>query len=310
MDIFVENLTKSFEHRKAVDSISFTAKKGEILGFLGPNGAGKTTTMKMLAGFLCPDSGNISIGDYTFKKHASKIKKTMGYLAEQNPLYEEMNVIDFLFFIAKLQNMPRYKTTARVLDMLRLCGLEKEKHKLIRELSKGFRQRLGMAQALIHDPEILILDEPTTGLDPNQIVKIHDIIKNVRQEKTIILSSHIFTEIETTCDQVMIMSQGKIVASGTISELRKKSESEFCLRVSLQGGKSMEIHEALSSIPGIKEVNLLHQQYFELQYLPEAEIEKAIFKLCCDRNWYISELTPVQTRLEYIFRKITQNQPL
>ncbi|WP_294142095.1 ATP-binding cassette domain-containing protein [uncultured Sanguibacteroides sp.] len=307
MDIVVENLTKSFERKKAVESISFTAKKGEILGFLGPNGAGKTTIMKILSGFLYPDEGNIFYGNYSIYKHKAKIKRTIGYLAEHNPLYNEMNVIDFLFFIAKLYNIPRYKTTARVLDMLRLCGLENEKHKLIRELSKGYCQRLGMAQALIHDPDILILDEPTTGLDPNQIIEIRDIIKKVKEDKTIILSSHVLAEIETTCDRVMIMSHGKIVADGTASELRKKSASEHCLRLAIKGGETNHIYEALSLLPQIKNIDKLNRQTFELEYTPGEEIEKIIFDLCHNNNWYITELTPIQARLEDIFHKVTQN---
>lgn len=308
MDVVVENLTKSFENQKAVDSISFKAKRGEILGFLGPNGAGKTTTMKIMAGLLTPDFGNITFGDYSIWKQAGKIKNIIGYLPERNPLYDEMNVIDFLFFISKLHNIPKYKITSRVLDMIRLCGLDNDKHKQIGELSKGFRQRVGIAQALIHDPEVVILDEPTTGLDPNQIFGIRKIIKEIGEEKTVILSSHILSEIETTCDQVMIMSNGKIVANGTTSELRRKSDAEYCLKVGIKGGETNGIHEALSNLPGVLHIEMIHKQNFELQCKPDVEIEKSIFSLCQENNWYISELTPVQTRLEDIFRKVTQNE--
>ena len=307
MDVIVENLTKSFENQKAVDSISFQAKRGEILGFLGPNGAGKTTTMKIMAGLLTPDFGNITFGDYSIGKQTGKIKNIIGYLPERNPLYNEMNVIDFLFFISKLHNIPKYKITSRVLDMIRLCGLDNDKHKQIGELSKGFRQRVGIAQALIHDPEVVILDEPTTGLDPNQIFGIRKIIKEIGEEKTVILSSHILSEIETTCDQVMIMSNGKIVANGTTSELRRKSDAEYCLKVGIKGGETSDIHKALDNLPGVLHIEIIHKQNFELQCKPDIEIEKSIFRLCLDNNWYISELTPVQTRLEDIFRKVTQN---
>lgn len=307
MDVIVENLTKSFENQKAVDSISFQAKRGEILGFLGPNGAGKTTTMKIMAGLLTPDFGNITFGDYSIGKQTGKIKNIIGYLPERNPLYNEMNVIDFLFFISKLHNIPKYKITSRVLDMIRLCGLDNDKHKQIGELSKGFRQRVGIAQALIHDPEVIILDEPTTGLDPNQIFGIRKIIKEIGEEKTVILSSHILSEIETTCDQVMIMSNGKIVANGTTSELRRKSDAEYCLKVGIKGGETSDIHKALDNLPGVLHIEIIHKQNFELQCKPDIEIEKSIFSLCQDNNWYISELTPVQTRLEDIFRKVTQN---
>ena len=308
MDVVVENLTKSFENQKAVDSISFKAKRGEILGFLGPNGAGKTTTMKIMAGLLTPDFGNITFGDYSIWKQAGKIKNIIGYLPERNPLYDEMNVIDFLFFISKLHNIPKYKITSRVLDMIRLCGLDNNKHKQIGELSKGFRQRVGIAQALIHDPEVVILDEPTTGLDPNQIFGIRKIIKEIGEEKTVILSSHILSEIETTCDQVMIMSNGKIVANGTTSELRRKSDAEYCLKIGIKGGETTDIHEALNDLPGVLHIEIIHKQNFELQCKPDVEIEKSIFNLCQENNWYISELTPVQTRLEDIFRKVTQNE--
>ena len=308
MDVVVENLTKSFENQKAVDSISFKAKRGEILGFLGPNGAGKTTTMKIMAGLLTPDFGNITLGDYSIGKQAGKTKNIIGYLPERNPLYNEMNVIDFLFFISKLHNIPKYKITSRVLDMIRLCGLDNDKHKQIGELSKGFRQRVGIAQALIHDPEVVILDEPTTGLDPNQIFGIRKIIKEIGEEKTVILSSHILSEIETTCDQVMIMSNGKIVANGTTSELRRKSDAEYCLKIGIKGGETTDIHEALNDLPGVLHIEIIHKQNFELQCKPDVEIEKSIFNLCQENNWYISELTPVQTRLEDIFRKVTQNE--
>ena len=312
MDVVVENLTKFFENQKAVDSISFKAKRGEILGFLGPNGAGKTTTMKIMAGLLTPDFGNITFGDYSIWKQAGKIKSIIGYLPERNPLYDEMNVIDFLFFISKLHNIPKYKITSRVLDMIRLCGLDNDKHKQIGELSKGYRQRVGIAQALIHDPEVVILDEPTTGLhvddDPNQIFGIRKIIKEIGEEKTVILSSHILSEIETTCDQVMIMSNGKIVANGTTSELRRKSDAEYCLKIGIKGGATTNIHEALNDLPGVLHIEIIHKQNFELQCKPDVEIEKSIFNLCQENNWYISELTPVQTRLEDIFRKVTQNE--
>ena len=308
MDVVVENLTKFFENQKAVDSISFKAKRGEILGFLGPNGSGTTTTRNIVAGLLTPDFGNITFGDYSIWKQAGKIKSIIGYLPERNPLYDEMNVIDFLFFISKLHNIPKYKITSRVLDMIRLCGLDNDKHKQIGELSKGYRQRVGIAQALIHDPEVVILDEPTTGLDPNQIFGIRKIIKEIGEEKTVILSSHILSEIETTCDQVMIMSNGKIVANGTTSELRRKSDAEYCLKIGIKGGATTNIHEALNDLPGVLHIEIIHKQNFELQCKPDVEIEKSIFNLCQENNWYISELTPVQTRLEDIFRKVTQNE--
>lgn len=307
MNVIVKNLTKISDYQKTVDAISFEAKKGEILGLLGPYGAGKSTTLKMLAGLLRPNQGSIHFDNYTYNKNENKIKKLIGYLPEENPLYGTLSVTDFLFFIAKLYDIPRYKVTSRVLDMISLCGLESEKHKLIKELSKGYRQRLGIAQALIHDPEVILLDEPTTGLDPNQIFGIREIIKTLGQEKTVILGSHILSEIENTCDRVIIMSKGQIMANGTTSELRQKSNADFGIKLIIKGGEIPVIHEALCKLPQVLSIQILHKQEFEIHCSPEHEIEKNIFDLCKKHDWYISEMTPVQMRLEDIFRKVTQN---
>lgn len=307
MEVVVENLTKSFGLQKAVDSVSFKAHQGEILGFLGPNGAGKTTTMKIMSCFLFPDYGNILFDKYSIHKNTRKIKQCIGYLPEHNPLYEDMNVVDFLVFIAKLHNIPRYKVIARVTDMVQLCGLESEKHKTIRELSKGYRQRIGLAQALIHDPEVLILDEPTTGLDPNQIIEIRELIKSIGREKTIILSSHILAEIEATCDRVLIINKGKVVANGTSSELRNKSNAGKILKVNIGGASTTAVHKELESLPEAKSVNQTEEGDFTVQCEPEAKIEKTIFDLCTHHDWYIQEITPIETRLEDIFRQVTKN---
>ena len=307
MDIVVENLTKSFDFQKAIDSISFTARKGEILGFLGPNGAGKTTTMKIMSCFLFPDYGNIYFDKLSIHKHSHKIKQLIGYLPEHNPLYEDMNVIDFLYFIAQLHNIPKYKIEPRVMDMLRICNLECEKHKNIKELSKGFRQRVGLAQALIHDPEVLILDEPTTGLDPNQIIEIRELIKTIGREKTVIMSSHILAEIEATCDRVLIINKGEIVADGTSSELRHKSSTEKLLKVHLLGANDSEVYQALTLLPEIKHISLAENHHFNIQCDNNTNIEKKIFDLCREKDWYIGTISPIETRLEDIFRQVTQN---
>lgn len=307
MDVVVENLTKSFGPQKAIDSVSFNVKKGEILGFLGPNGAGKTTTMKIMSCFLFPDFGNIYIGKYSIHKHARKIKQVIGYLPEHNPLYEEMNVIDFLDFIAQIHNIPHYKIIPRVMDMIRMCGLENEKHKTIRELSKGYRQRVGLAQALIHDPEVVILDEPTTGLDPNQIIEIRELIKNIGREKTVILSSHILAEIEATCDRVLIINKGKIVANGTSAELQRKSTSDKLLKIDIAGEEATDVQQKLLQIPEIININSTSDHQFEIQCNRNTDIEKTIFDLCTQNNWYIREITPIGNRLEDIFREVTQN---
>ncbi len=306
MDVVVENLSKSFGTQKAVDTVSFSVKKGEILGLLGPNGAGKTTIMKIITCFLFPDQGNVYIGKQSIRKHAYKLRQFIGYLPEHNPLYDEMNVIDFLTFIANIHNVPRYKITSRVLDMLRTCGLEHEKHKNIQELSKGYKQRVGLAQALIHDPEVVILDEPTTGLDPNQIADIRELIKNTGKEKTIILSSHILAEVEATCDRVLILNKGKIVADGTAAELRK-SNKEKILKLSIRGGETNDIFNALTLIGGLESIDILDKGCFELKSSQEDDIEKAVFETCSRNGWYLKELVPVERRLEDIFRQVTQN---
>ncbi len=203
--------------------MSFEVKAGEILGFLGPNGAGKTTTMKAIAGFLTPTSGSINIGRYSVSDNPEMVKQMIGYLPEHNPLYTDMNVIDYLRYMAQLQRIRASKINDRILEMVNVCGFEGEKHKRISELSKGYRQRVGLAQALIHDPQVLILDEPTTGLDPNQIVEIRELIRKIGREKTIILSSHILAEVEATCDRILIINKGHIVADGTADQLRKAS---------------------------------------------------------------------------------------
>lgn len=308
MDVIVENLTKSFGMQKAISAVSFKARQGEVLGFLGPNGAGKTTTMKIMAGFLFPDCGEVYFGKDSIRKNPARIKQSTGYLSEHNPLYEEMNVVDFLTFIAKLHRIPRYKINSRVVDILQLCGLEHEKHKNIRELSKGYRQRTGLAQALIHDPEVLILDEPTTGLDPNQIAEIRELIKRIGREKTVILSSHILAEIEATCDRVLIINKGKIVANGTSAELRSKSNAGKTLRVRIGSAGEEDVRQALGALPGIQKLNHpAGSPFFELQSDRETAIEQLIFDTCARNGWYIQELTPVETRLEDIFRQVTQN---
>lgn len=308
MDVIVENLTKSFGMQKAISAVSFKARQGEVLGFLGPNGAGKTTTMKIMAGFLFPDCGEVYFGKDSIRKNPARIKQSTGYLSEHNPLYEEMNVVDFLTFIAKLHRIPRYKIDSRVVDILQLCGLEHEKYKNIRELSKGYRQRTGLAQALIHDPEVLILDEPTTGLDPNQIAEIRELIKRIGREKTVILSSHILAEIEATCDRVLIINKGKIVANGTSAELRSKSNAGKTLRVRIGSAGEEDVRQALGALPGIQKLNHpAGSPFFELQSDRETAIEQLIFDTCARNGWYIQELTPVETRLEDIFRQVTQN---
>lgn len=307
MDIKIKDLSKNYGYQKAVDSISFEVKTGEILGFLGPNGAGKTTTMKMITNYIPMDGGDVEIGGKSVKMGA--LNKHIGYLPEHNPLYLDMPIMDYLEFCAALQGMPKALIPERVREMVRQCGLGREKHKRIRELSKGYRQRVGLAQAMIHDPEILILDEPTTGLDPNQIVEIRELIKRLGKEKTVILSTHILPEVEATCDRILIINEGKIVADGTAATLRKQAQGQQVLRVQIGEGETDAIYEALSGLPEVAMVDFLDRasNRFEIQGKPEVTNNKAVFQLCVQNNWVLNEMIPFETRLEDIFRDLTMN---
>jgi len=309
MDIKLENLTKIYGYQKAVDNISFEVKTGEILGFLGPNGAGKTTTMKAISCYLTPDEGDVTVGGASVLLHPEMVKKHIGYLPENNPLYSDMAVIDYLRFVALLQNIPQDKIKERIWEMITICGLKGEKHKKIRELSKGYKQRVGLAQALIHDPQILILDEPTTGLDPNQIVEIRDLIRNIGREKTVILSSHILAEVEATCDRIIIINKGKIVADGTSDQLRKQAKGDEIIKIQILDGDKNEIFKSLQSLDSIALVDLLNpvENLFEVQSKKGLTSAKEIFSLCASKGWYIGQLTPIETKLEDVFREVTAN---
>lgn len=307
MDIQIQNLSKSYGAQRAVDDINFSVKTGEILGFLGPNGAGKTTTMKMITGYVTIGTGNITIGGQSVKNN--DLNRHIGYLPEHNPLYLEMPVMDYLAFCAALQKVSKKDIPDRVRQMVRLCGLDKEKHKKIGELSKGYRQRVGLAQAMIHDPEILILDEPTTGLDPNQIVEIRELIRELGKEKTVILSTHILPEVEATCDRILIINNGKIVADGTAATLRKQAQGQQVLQARIEDGDANDIHAKLMALDTVSAVDFVdvNANQFAIQSHPEMQSNREIFQLCVQNNWTLSELIPLETKLEDIFRDLTIN---
>lgn len=308
MNIVVENLTKKYGRQKAIDSISFEVKTGEILGFLGPNGAGKTTTMKILTCFMAPNEGDVKIGDVSIHENPGFVKSKIGYLPENNPLYPDMPVPEYLTFTAQLQDIPKIDLNGRIAEMIKVCGLNQEKHKTIGELSKGYRQRVGLAQALIHDPEILILDEPTSGLDPNQIIEIRNLIKNIGREKTVILSTHILPEVEAICDRILIINKGKIVADGTPDTLRKQAQGEEVLRIRIEDEPNRDvIFDALRSIETVAMVDPLPQSdmAFLIQSKDGKSSKREIFRLCVQKNWTLTELTPVETKLEDVFRELT-----
>ena len=310
MSIKVENLTKKYGTQKAVDDISFEVKEGEILGFLGPNGAGKTTTMKIITCFMAPSEGDVHVHGKSIHEDPDLIKKKIGYLPESNPLYYDMPVLEYLEFVAELQGVPKDKMQKRIVEMVRVCGLNVEKHKKIGELSKGYRQRVGLAQAMIHDPDILILDEPTTGLDPNQIVEIRKLIRELGREKTVILSTHILPEVEATCDRILIINNGKIVADGTPDGLRNKAQGQEVLRVQISDAPNKD--EIISALQGIESVLMVdpvpqNENTFMINSKPEQSSRKEIFNLCVNNNWVLTELSPIETKLEDIFRELTTN---
>jgi ABC-2 type transport system ATP-binding protein len=309
MDIKIDKLTKKYGYTKAVDNISFEVKTGEIIGFLGPNGAGKTTTMKIITNYLNGDEGDVIIGGISVRDNADEIKKHIGYLPESNPLYYDMPVIDYLVFCANLQGVDKTKITERVHEMIRVCGLNAEKHKKIGELSKGFRQRVGLAQAMIHDPAILILDEPTTGLDPNQIVEIRRLIRELGREKTVILSTHILPEVEATCDRILIINNGKIVADGTAESLRKQAQGQETLLVKIEDGDANIIFKALQSLSTVAMVDFAdrNKNRFEIQSRPGCTSAREVFNLSVKENWVITEMAVSEAKLEDIFRELTVN---
>ncbi len=308
MSIVVNNLTKKFGSQRAVDNISFEVKEGEILGFLGPNGAGKTTTMKILTCYIAPSDGNATVNGFSVLENQEDIKKKIGYLPENNPLYHDMPVLDYLKFVADLQAVPKEQVQKRIAEMVHVCGLNVEKHKKIGELSKGFRQRVGLAQAMIHDPEILILDEPTSGLDPNQIVEIRKLIKELGKRKTVILSTHILPEVEATCDRILIINKGKIVADGTSEMLRKRARGQEMVRVQI--GEPENRDDVISALREIDTVGIVDfdkdsQNSFIVSSKDDRPARKDIFNLCVSKNWVLTEMTPIETKLEDIFRELT-----
>jgi len=307
MELLIENVTKRYGIQKAVDQVSFTVNTGEIVGFLGPNGAGKTTTMRIITCFLSPNEGDVKVGGLSVKTDPEEVKRHIGYLPESNPLYKEMPVIDYLKFVARIQEVPKEKVMERIVEMVRVCGLTAEKHKKLGELSKGYQQRVGLAQALIHDPEVLILDEPTAGLDPNQIVEIRELIKTIGKEKTVILCSHILAEVEATCDRILIINDGKLVADGTSDSLRKQAHDKEIMKVTIEDGNRDDIFKALQALETIELADPIPDTHgsFEIQSKADVSSRKAVFKLCVDKGWSLTEMTPVERKLEDVFRDLT-----
>ena len=308
--IHVESLTKYYNDLCAVDQISFDISKGEIMGLLGPNGAGKTTTLQILTGFLRPTAGNIRVKDFSIDEDSLQIKKLLGYLPESAPLYHDMLVYDYLDYVANIRGIDSSNKISRIRHLADLCGIREVMHKAINELSKGFKQRVGLAHAMMDDPEILVLDEPTSGLDPNQIIEIRDIIKQIGKEKTVILSTHILSEAEATCDRIVIINKGKIVANDSTQTLKQSASGNNLINISLQNAEFESVKQQLTSISGISDIVQISDDNgilnLKLACMSSADIRGDIYKKVRQTDWILIEMHQETQTLENIFRELTR----
>ena len=308
--IQVENLTKYYKDLCAVDQITFDIEKGEILGLLGPNGAGKTTTLRMLTGFLRPSAGDIRVKDLSIDKDVLEIKKLLGYLPEAAPLYHDMLVYDYLNYVADIRKIAKDQKVSRIRHLADLCGINEVMHQPIGELSKGYKQRVGLAHAMMNDPEILVLDEPTSGLDPNQIVEIRKIIKRIGKQKTIILSTHILSEAEATCDRIVIINQGKIVADGSAEGLKKSVSRANVISLILQNADFKSVEKELSAISGVDNITRIeesdHQLQVHINCQASTDLRPDIYHRIKKTDWTMLDFHQESQTLETIFRKLTK----
>lgn len=310
--ITVESLSKNYGEVKALNGVSLEVRQGEILGLLGPNGAGKTTTLKILSGYLWPDAGRVSVKDLDVVAQTEQVRRLIGYLPEYNPLYQDMLVYDYLRYVAQMRGIPAEQREARAKEVVTTCGLRAAVDHKIGELSKGNRQRVGLAQAMIHDPEVLILDEPTAGLDPNQISEIRDLIKQLGQKKTVVVSSHILSEVEATCDRVVIIHQGRVVADGRLKELQARSGDESKLHLKISNGKGKEVLTSLKMLNGVSAVEKTDNESAEIYgYLvhgaSDVDLRPDIFHLAMREGWTLYEMHREVVSLEDVFKKLTGN---
>lgn len=314
MSIKVENLTKYYgqQTEAAVKDISFEVNTGEIVGFLGPNGAGKTTTVKMITTYLTPSSGSAYVDGLDTEEKSIEVRKKIGYLPELNPLYSDMNVLDYLKYVAELQSVEKSQINEAIKKMVKVCGLKDVKHKDIGELSKGYKQRVGLAQAMIHDPDVLILDEPTSGLDPNQIIEIRKLIKELGKKKTVMLSTHILQEVQATCDRVLIINKGEIVADGTPDSLQKQFQGKLNITLVLKkdpkAGKEKIIKE-FESINSVDNVKVISEEgdawHLDITATKGIDVREEISKKVSSLGMIMLELKQEETSLEDIFRQLT-----
>lgn len=300
MSIKVTHLSKQYGQQMAVDDISFAVNEGEIVGFLGPNGAGKSTTMKIITGFLPPTEGTALVGGESVVDHPMSVKKKVGYLPEHNPLYLDMYVHEYLHFMAGIFGLSSSKKLNRVAEMIRLCGLADEQNKRIGLLSKGFRQRVGLAQALIHDPKVLILDEPTSGLDPNQLVEIRKLIKTVSKDKTVLFSTHILQEVKALCDRVIVISKGRIVADDRLDALLLGSGNYLIVEFANEVAE----HD-LALVEGVEHVRKLKNFRFRVKSFPGSDVRPKLVDFAHRQNLSLLGLKQEENSLESIFSQLT-----
>ena len=303
MSVEIRHITKLYGQQKALDEVNFSIKKGELVGFLGPNGAGKSTLMKIITGFIPADSGEVLVNNQTVSAQNLEIRKAIGYLPEHNPLYTDLYVKEFLEITAGFYAIKNKKQ--RVAEMVQLTGLEREQHKKIQALSKGYRQRVGLAQALIHDPDVLILDEPTTGLDPNQLEEIRNLILHISRDKTVMLSSHIMQEVEAVCNRVIIINNGKIVADGGINEV--KSGSISGTQTVVAEFDTLVEEKELLALPGVVKATSDHR-FWLLQSDGKKDIRPGIFEFAVDKKIKLLTLQEKQQNLESVFQQITKKK--
>jgi ABC-2 type transport system ATP-binding protein len=308
--IHIENLTKYFNELCAVDQITFDIPSGEIMGLLGPNGAGKTTFLRMLTGYLRPTSGTVRVKDYSIDEHLLEIKKLLGYLPESAPLYHDMLAYDYLNYVAEVREIRGEDKLSRIHRLADLCGLNEVMHQPIGELSKGYKQRVGLAHAMMSDPEILVLDEPTSGLDPNQIVEIREIIKKIGKEKTIIISTHILSEAEATCDRIVIINRGRIVADGSTETIKQTASGEYLVSISLQNADFESVKRELGSLEGVVGIAPSSDEEgvlgVRLTCKSSDDIRGEIYRRIKATDWILLDFHQETGSLENIFRRLTQ----
>jgi ABC-2 type transport system ATP-binding protein len=301
MSVNVSGLTKLYGQQKAVDNLSFSAQAGEIIGFLGPNGAGKSTTLKIMTGYLAPSSGEAEVCGFSTRTHSLEVRKHLGYLPEHNPLYLEMYVKEYLSFIGGLHQLRGRQLKERIQQVIANVGLQAEQHKRIGALSKGYRQRVGLASALIHQPPVLILDEPTTGLDPNQLLEIRQLIKDLGKDKTLIFSSHLMQEVEAVCNRVIIIHQGRLITDSPITQLQQLRKGKQVVLAEFANEAQQQL---LEELPGVLEVEKTGPGLYRI--VSNTDIRGEVFQLASSRQWALVGLKQQENTLEGLFQELTR----